>query len=159
MVDKINKKFCASCGNDKEDIKETFCNVCISLEKEEFYHIKTNILAKRYAKKFFKRNLNYKERRIIDEMYRGKGKTHVIGTMPSKCPFCFRLSKNQGEFVLLEIGSEDYARYIINKEKLMAVCTPCGSLAHFLKEFYDLTADEINSMLKNIKIIKDKRKK
>ena len=58
---------------------------------------------------------------------------------------------------MFEIGSEQHKKFVVNKEKLEAICTPCGNLAHFFKEFYDLNADEINSLMKNITKIKDKK--
>lgn len=147
-------KLCIACGNEALEHK-SMCEVCQCLVDESFYEIPTEIKAKRYAKKYLKKDLNYKERKYIKDLYKDKSETHVIGTMPSQCPFCFRMSKNQGEFVFFEKGSKEFKRHVENKEKLTAVCGPCGNLAHFFKEFYDLDSDEINLLLKEIKNIKE----
>lgn len=159
MPEEFNtKKHCISCGNNKEDPEKTFCKVCQALVKEEFYRIPTEAKARTFARKHLGHKLDYKERKYIKDIYKEHGEDSVIGTMPSQCPLCYRLSKNQDEFTIFKKGSKEHTNHVIKKKKLKAVCTPCGNLAHFLKEFYDLNAKEINRVLKQIQKIKKAKK-
>ena len=159
MQEEFNKKkHCISCGNTKEDPKKDFCEVCQALVDEEFHEITTEAKAKIFARNYLKHKLDYKERKYIKDVYEEHGDDSVIGVMPSQCPLCFRLSKNNSEFTIFKKDSKEYQTHVVEKKKLKAICGPCGNLAHFLKEFYDLDSDEINKLLKQIKKIKEARK-
>lgn len=159
MQEEFNtQKHCISCGNIKEKLNETFCNVCQALVDEEFYELKTEAKAKIFARDFLKHKLDFKERKHIKNLYKEYSENSVIGVMPSQCPLCFRLSKNNNEFTIFKKDSEEYKTHVIEKQKLKAICGPCGNLAHFLKEFYDLDSDEINKILKQIQKFKEDKK-
>lgn len=159
QLEYMKNNLCFSCGNEREDKDKQLCDACQALADQKFYEIPTYLKAKRYFKKYLKRDPTKKEKSELKKQYKEAAeKNAVLGIIPAQCPYCDLLMKNNGVITGFIKDSEPYERFVVKGEIPKLVCKRCGDLSLYVHYQYNFEHEDSVKVLEYVsKLYREKK--